>query len=62
MLGAKLKMCSACHLEKDAMIEKTNRMLEDMLRNYVGQKQVSWEQYLFPLKPIHFMFFMVRNV
>jgi hypothetical protein len=47
MLGAKLKMCSACHLEIDALIKKTNHMLEDMLRNYVGHKQVSWEQYLF---------------
>jgi hypothetical protein len=47
MLSTKLKMSNVDHLEIDAQIERTNRTLEDMLGNFVGHIQVTWEQYLF---------------
>jgi hypothetical protein len=47
MLGIKLKMSNAYQPKIDAQTERTNRILEDMLRNYVRHKQMTWEQYLF---------------
>jgi hypothetical protein len=47
MLSTKLKMTNVDHPEIDAQIEKTNCTLEDMLGNFVGHIQVTWEQYLF---------------
>jgi len=46
MLSTKLKMSNADHLE----IERTNHTLKNMLRNFVGHIQVTWEQYLFLMK------------
>jgi len=46
-LGIRLKVSSAYQLETDAQIGRTNPILENMLRNYVGHKQTTWEQYLF---------------
>jgi hypothetical protein len=40
-------MSNADHLEIDAQTKKTNHTLEDMLINFVGHIQVTWEQYLF---------------
>jgi ABC-type dipeptide/oligopeptide/nickel transport system permease component len=47
VLFSLMKMSSAYHLEAYAQTKNTNRILEDMLKSYVGHKQTLWEQYLF---------------
>jgi hypothetical protein len=47
-LGTQLKFSTTYHLEKDRQIERTNQILEDMLRMYVMDQQKHWEE-LFPL-------------
>jgi hypothetical protein len=42
-----VKMSKAYHHETYAWTKKTNHSLEDMLKNYVGHKQMLWEQHLF---------------
>ncbi len=43
MLGIKVKMSSAYQPKTNAQTKRTNRVLEDMLKNYVGHKQMTWE-------------------
>ena len=42
-LDTKLKMSTAFHPETDGQTERTNRILEEMLRNYVNYKQNNWD-------------------
>ena len=46
LLGIKQRMSSAYHPQTDGQTERVNRVLEDMLRNYVGPDQDDWDQYL----------------
>jgi transposase InsO family protein len=43
MLSIELKMSNVNHPKTNAQIERTNHTLEDMLRNFVGRIQVTWE-------------------
>jgi len=43
MLGIKLKMSSSYQPKTNAQTKRTNRVLEDMLKNYVRHKQMTWE-------------------
>jgi hypothetical protein len=47
-LGTQLNFSTAYHPETDGKTERTNQILEDMLRMYVMDQQNSWEE-LFPL-------------
>ena len=40
-------MSSAYHPETDGHTERTNMILEDMLRMDVGKRQQSWEKWLY---------------
>ena len=44
-LGAQLNFSSAYHPETDGQIERVTQVLEDMLRMYVMDRQVKWEDY-----------------
>jgi hypothetical protein len=46
LLGVKLRPSTAFHPQTDGQTERTNRTLEQMLRNYVSYKQDDWDQYL----------------
>ena len=35
-----------CHPETDGKIERTNQIIEDMLRMYVMKKPTKWDDYL----------------
>jgi hypothetical protein len=43
MLSTKLKKSNADQPEIDAQTKRTNHNLEDMLRNFVGHIQETWE-------------------
>ncbi len=45
-MGSKLSMSSAFHPQTDGQTERMNRILEDMLRNYVDPTQKDWDQHL----------------
>ena len=45
-LDTKLKMSTAFHPQTDGQTERTNRILEEMLRNYVNYKQNNWDECL----------------
>jgi hypothetical protein len=45
-LGTKLNFSSACHPQTDGQIERTNQILEDMLRVYALQYGTSWDRSL----------------
>lgn len=46
LIGTEQKLSTAYHPQTDGQTERVNRVLEDMLRNYVGGKQDDWDQYL----------------
>ena len=45
-LGIRQKMSTAYHPQTDGQTERLNRVIEDMLRNYVGSDQKDWDKYL----------------
>lgn len=46
-IQTKLSMSTAYHPQTDGQTERTNRILEDMLRNYVWNQQSKWEDYIY---------------
>ncbi len=46
LLGIKQRMSSAYHPHTDGQTERVNRVLKDMLGNYVGPDQDDWDQHL----------------
>ena len=45
-LDTKLAMSTSYHPQSDGQTERTNRILEDMLRNYVSYRQNDWDERL----------------
>lgn len=45
-IGTELRMSTAFHPQTDGETERVNRVLEDMLRMYVNEKQTNWSEYL----------------
>ena len=45
-IGKQLRMSTAFHPQTDGEIERVNRVLEDMLRMYVSERQNNWVDYL----------------
>ena len=45
-LGTRLNFSTAYHPQTDGQTERVNQVLEDMLRMYVMDHQVKWEEYL----------------
>ena len=45
-LGTKLNLSTTYHPQTDGQTERVNQVLEDMLRMYVMDNQVKWEEYL----------------
>ena len=46
VLGTKMKLSTAFHPETDGQTERVNRVLEEMLRHYVGPLQDDWDLHL----------------
>lgn len=46
LIGTQQKLSTAYHPQTDGQTERVNRVIEDMLRNYVGGKQDDWDEYL----------------
>ena len=46
LAGVHQSMSSAFHPQADGQTERVNRVLEDMLRHYVGPLQDDWDTYL----------------
>lgn len=46
LMDTKLSMSTAFHPETDGQTERTNRTLEQMLRNYVSYRQDNWDELL----------------
>src|SRR4051812_23677370 len=46
MLDTRLAMSTSFHPQTDGQTERTNRTLEQILRNYVSYKQDNWDQCL----------------
>jgi hypothetical protein len=46
MVGTKQCMSTAFHPQSDGQTERTNRVLEDMMRHYVSPDQRDWDQHL----------------
>jgi transposase InsO family protein len=46
LLGIQLKPSTAYHPQTDGQTERTNRTLEQMLRNYINYKQNNWDSFL----------------
>lgn len=46
LLGTKLSMSSAHHPETDGQTERINRVLEEMLRHYLGPGMDDWDKHL----------------
>ena len=44
LLGTKQAMSTAYHPQTDGQAERVNRVLEDMLRNYVSNDQTDWDE------------------
>ena len=47
LCGTNISMGSPYHPETDGHTERTNKILEDMLRMDVGKRQQSWEKWLY---------------
>ena len=45
-IGTQLRMSTAFHPQTDGETERVNRVLEDMLRMYVSERQTNWVDYL----------------
>ena len=45
-MGTKLNFSTAYHPQTDGQTERTNQILEDMLRMYVMDRPSKWEDYL----------------
>ena len=45
-VGTKLNLSTTYHPQTDGQTERVNQVLEDMLRMYVMDNQVKWEEYL----------------
>jgi hypothetical protein len=45
-MDSKLNVCSAYHLPTDGQTERTNQILEDMLRAYALKYRKSWDKSL----------------
>jgi transposase InsO family protein len=45
-LMMKLRLSTACHPQTDGQTERMNRVLEEMLRHFVGPDQDDWDKYL----------------
>ena len=45
-MGTKLSFSTAYHLETDGQMERTNQILEDMLKMYAIDRPSKWEDYL----------------
>ena len=45
-IGTELRMSTAFHPQTDGETERVNRVLEDMLRMYVSERQNNWVDYL----------------
>ena len=46
LLGSKQLLSTAFHPQTDGQTERVNRVLEDLLSNYVGGRQDDWDEYL----------------
>src|SRR5947209_10264688 len=46
LLNTRLAMSTAFHPQTDGQTERTNRTLEQILRNYVSYRQDDWDQHL----------------
>lgn len=46
LLGTSLKMSSSYHPETDGQTERTNRIIHEMVRNYVNYQQNNWDDIL----------------
>ena len=49
-LGTKLAMSTAFHAESDGQTERVNRILEEIIRNYVNYNQDNWDEHLVELE------------
>jgi len=45
-LGTRLRMSTAHHPQTDGQTERANRVLEDVIRNYVNKHHKDWDRYL----------------
>jgi hypothetical protein len=50
LMGTKLKLSTAYHPQTDGQTERTNRVLEDMLRAYVNLHRNDWDDFLTPVE------------
>ena len=46
LLGIQQALSTAYHPQSDGQTERVNRVLEDMLRNFVAPSQDDWDEYL----------------
>ncbi|MGH2637868.1 MAG: RNase H-like domain-containing protein, partial [Rhabdochlamydiaceae bacterium] len=46
LMGSDLRMSTAYHPQTDGQTERTNRIMEEILRNYVSDSQDDWDRHL----------------
>jgi transposase InsO family protein len=49
-MGTQLRMSTAYHPQTDGQTERTNRVLEDMLRAFVNTHRTDWDEFLTPVE------------